>query len=61
MSRFNDLFSAISSIALAGLPLVAIAGVAYLQALLPAAGLESGPRLRQIHHALRGFLYPHTP
>jgi hypothetical protein len=39
MSRFNDLFSAISSIALASLPLVAIAGVVHLQALLPAAGL----------------------
>ena len=39
MNRFNDLFSAISSIALAGLPLVALAGIAHLQALLPAAGV----------------------
>ena len=39
MNRFNDLFSAISSIALAGLPLVAILGVVHLQALMPAAGL----------------------
>jgi hypothetical protein len=39
MNRFNDIFSAISSIALAGLPLVAIAGIAHLQALLPAAGI----------------------
>ena len=39
MNRFNEIFSAISSIALAGLPLVAIAGIAHLQALLPAAGL----------------------
>jgi hypothetical protein len=39
MNRFNEIFSAISSIALAGLPLVAIAGVAHLQALLPAVGL----------------------
>ncbi len=39
MTRFNDLLSAISSIALAGLPLVAILGVAHLQVLLPAAGL----------------------
>ena len=39
MNRFNDLFSAISSIALAGLPLVALAGIAHLQALMPAAGV----------------------
>ena len=39
MNRFNDIFSAISSIALASLPLVAIAGIAHLQALLPAAGI----------------------
>jgi hypothetical protein len=38
MNRFNDLLSALSSIALAGLPLVAIAGVAHIQALLPVAG-----------------------
>ena len=39
MTRFNDIFSAISSIALAGLPLVALIGIAHLQALLPDAGL----------------------
>ncbi len=39
MTRFNDIFSAISSIALAGLPLVALIGIAHLQALLPGAGL----------------------
>ena len=39
MKRFNDLLSAISSIALAGLPLFAIAGVAHLQSLIPAVGL----------------------
>ena len=39
MNRFNEIFSAISSIALAGLPLIAIAGITHLQALLPAAGI----------------------
>ncbi len=39
MNRFNEIFSAISSIALAGLPLFAIAGIAHLQALLPATGI----------------------
>jgi hypothetical protein len=38
MTRFNEIFSTFSSIALASLPLVAIAGIAHLQALLPAAG-----------------------
>ncbi len=38
MNRFNDIFSAISSIALAGLPLVALFGIAHIQALLPAVG-----------------------
>ena len=39
MTRFNDLFSFVSTVALAGLPLVAILGVVHLQALMPAAGL----------------------
>jgi hypothetical protein len=39
MTRFNEIFSAISSIALAGLPLIAIAGIVHLQVLLPAAGI----------------------
>jgi hypothetical protein len=39
MNRFNEVFSAVSSIALASLPLIAIAGIAHLQALLPAAGI----------------------
>lgn len=39
MNRFNDLFSAISSIALACLPLVALVGIAHLQILAPAAGI----------------------
>ena len=37
MTRFNDLFSFISTVALASLPLVALYGVAQLQAVLPAA------------------------
>ena len=39
MNRFNDLFSFISTVALASLPLVALVGVVHLQALMPAAGL----------------------
>ena len=39
MTRLNALLSALSSVALAGLPLVAILGVVHLQALMPAAGL----------------------
>ena len=39
MTRFNDLFSFVSTVALASLPLVAILGVVHLQALMPAAGL----------------------
>lgn len=39
MNRFNDLFSFVSTVALASLPLVALFGVAQLQALLPATGL----------------------
>jgi hypothetical protein len=39
MNRFNDLFSLLSTVALASLPLFALFGVAQLQALLPAAGL----------------------
>lgn len=39
MNRFNEILSAISSIALAALPLFAIGGIAHLQALAPAAGL----------------------
>ena len=39
MNRFNDLFSFISTVALASLPLVALFGVVQLQALLPATGL----------------------
>lgn len=39
MTRFNDLFSFISTVALAALPLVSLFGVAHLQALLPTTGL----------------------
>ncbi len=38
MTRFNDLFSFVSTVALAGLPLVALFGIAHIQALLPATG-----------------------
>ena len=38
MTRFNDVFSFVSTVALASLPLVALFGVAQLQALLPATG-----------------------
>jgi hypothetical protein len=39
MTRFNDLFSFVSTVALASLPLVALFGVAQLQAVLPATGI----------------------
>ena len=39
MNRFNDVFSFVSTVALASLPLVALVGIAHLQALLPAASL----------------------
>jgi hypothetical protein len=35
MTRFNDVCSFLTTVALAGLPLVALFGVAQLQALLP--------------------------
>lgn len=38
MNRFNDLFSFVSTVALASLPLFAILGVAHLQTLLPVTG-----------------------
>lgn len=38
MNRFNDICSFISTVALAGLPLMALVGIAHLQALVPAAG-----------------------
>ncbi len=38
MNRFNDVFSFVSTVALASLPLFALFGVAHLQALLPATG-----------------------
>lgn len=37
MTRLNDIFSFISTVALAGLPLMALVGIAHLQALVPAA------------------------
>ena len=38
MTRFNDVFSFLSTVALASLPLVALFGIAQLEALLPATG-----------------------
>ena len=39
MTRFNDLFSFLSTVALASLPLVALFGVAQFQAVLSATGV----------------------
>lgn len=39
MNRFNDVFSFVSTVALAGLPLMALVGIAHLQALVSAAGV----------------------
>ena len=39
MNRFNDVFSFVSTVALAGLPLMALVGIAHLQALDSAAGV----------------------
>ncbi len=39
MTRFNDVFSFVSTVALASLPLFALFGVVQLQSLLPATGL----------------------